>query len=169
MNRKKLIETLISEGFTEKTLSRMTDKELTAISERIVTTAKALKTNPEIQAIANDPNTSVEIQEKDNEEVEEWVVNVAESKFTNFTSKSEIMEIIQTKVGETFKPMPATKATKGHNGVPEFMSFDAIVAAEPATKPAEPITKPDTPTKPKTPYEPGPGTNPKPKALREKK
>lgn len=86
------------------------------------------------------------------------------------------MEIIGTKVKETSTPMPANKARKGHNGVPEFMSYDAIVSNQPSPSPAEPDidtpTKPGTPekpSKPKTPYEPGPGTNPKPKAMGEEK
>jgi hypothetical protein len=84
------------------------------------------------------------------------------------------MEIISSKVKETSTPMPATKARKGHNGIPEFMSYDAIVSTQPS--PAQPDidtpTKPGTPekpSKPKTPYEPGPGTNPKPKAMGEEK
>jgi hypothetical protein len=86
------------------------------------------------------------------------------------------MEIISSKVKETSTPMPATKARKGHNGIPEFMSYDAIVSNQPSPSPAQPDidtpTKPGTPekpSKPKTPYEPGPGTNPKPKAMGEEK
>jgi hypothetical protein len=66
------------------------------------------------------------------------------------------------------------KVKKGHNGVPEFMSYDSIVAAaEPTTKPA-PTKEPGTKTPPKkdprkTPFQPGPGPNPKPKALKETK
>jgi hypothetical protein len=97
---------------------------------------------------------------------------LAESKFSHFTSKSDIMGIITEKVKEAAIPMPATKPTKGHNGVPEFMSFDAIVGAEPAPTPAQPEVLPDTdapptekPSEPKTPYQPGPGTDPKPKAM----
>lgn len=108
-------------------------------------------------------------------EVEEWVLNLSESKYSQFTSKNDIMNIISEKMETTFQPMPSTKAKKGHNGVPEFMTYDSIVAAaEPAPAPTKPDV--DTPTKPKTPgkpsidpFEPGPGTDPKPKALAEKK
>lgn len=112
------------------------------------------------------------VQRESVSEVEEWVLNLAESKYSHFTSKKDIMGVINEKVGEAFQPMPMSKPRKGHNGVPEFMSYDSIVASQPAP------TKPDvdTPTKPKTPekptidpYEPGPGTDPKPKALAEKK
>ena len=112
---------------------------------------------------------------KENTEIKEWVLSLAESKFTKFTSKKDIMGIINEKVMETSKPMPR-KAKIGHNGVPEFMTYDSIVGNNPSTapSPSQPEVVPDAPprekpNKPKTPYQPGPGTNPKPKALAEKK
>jgi hypothetical protein len=112
---------------------------------------------------------------KENTEITEWVLSLAESKFTKFTSKKDIMGIINEKVMETSKPMPR-KAKIGHNGVPEFMTYDSIVGNNPSTapSPSQPEVSPDAPprekpNKPKTPYQPGPGTNPKPKALAEKK
>lgn len=102
-------------------------------------------------------------------DVKEWVETLAENNFHSFTSKNEIMELIQTKITEQ-EVGPNVK--KGHNGVPEFMSYDSITKSEvkeqnPTTKPkTKPTTKPSTP-KPKTPYQPGPGKNPKPKALKE--
>jgi hypothetical protein len=112
---------------------------------------------------------------KENTEIKEWVLSLAESKFTKFTSKKDIMGIINEKVMETSKPMPR-KAKIGHNGVPEFMTYDSIVGNNPSTapSPSQPEVSPDAPpkekpNKPKTPYQPGPGTNPKPKALSEKK
>jgi hypothetical protein len=73
------------------------------------------------------------------------------------------MEMIDLKLREDV----GSKVKTGHNGIPEFMTYDEISNtenAEPLTKPAP--TKPKTsPTiKPKTPYQPGPGKNPKPKA-----
>jgi hypothetical protein len=112
---------------------------------------------------------------KENTEIKEWVLSLAESKFTKFTSKKDIMGIINEKVMETSKPMPR-KAKIGHNGVPEFMTYDSIVGNNPSTapSPSQPEVSPDAPprekpNKPKTPYQPGPGTNPKPKSLSEKK
>lgn len=112
---------------------------------------------------------------KENTEITEWVLSLAESKFTKFTSKKDIMGIINEKVMETSTPMPR-KAKIGHNGVPEFMTYDSIVGNNPSTapSPSQPEVSPDAPprekpNKPKTPYQPGPGTNPKPKALAEKK
>lgn len=115
---------------------------------------------------------------KDINETKNWVKNLVENKeFHSFTSKNEIMELIQTKLNESeMMTQHGPKVKKGHNGIPEFMSYDAIVAAaepktEPSTKPA-PTKDPGTKTPPKkdprkTPFKPGPGPNPKPKALKE--
>ena len=110
-------------------------------------------------------------------EVEEWVLDLTESKYSNFTSKKDIMNIISEKLETTFQPMPSTKAKKGHNGVPEFMTYDSIMAAAqpaPVETPTETPTKPKTPTRPQEdepfdPFEPQPGPDTKPKALAEKK
>ena len=273
MNRKDIIEKLLSEGFTERTLSRMTDKELLTLSKTMLSeeTVMVSKKNPNAaQDIANakKQNKTIETYEskgdvcpicgmkdctckdkkhknvnekeekpsaglskkkkgeivkkakkgedigkkgksfkdieskakksgadnpkavaaaamwknikresvKDVSEIEEWVLNLAESKYTNFTSKKDIMTIINEKVSEAAIAMPTTKARKGHNGIPEFMTYDSIVANQPApSKPdVDTPVKPKTPTKPNTnptidPFQPGPGVNPKPKALAEKK
>jgi hypothetical protein len=106
---------------------------------------------------------------RENVEVKEWVKTLAENNFHSFTSKNEIMDLISTKITEQ---EVGSNVKKGHNGVPEFMSYDSISKSEvkeqsPTTKPkTKPTTKPSTP-KPKTPYQPGPGKNPKPKALKE--
>jgi hypothetical protein len=113
-------------------------------------------------------------------EIKNWVKNLVETEeFHSFTSKNEIMELIQTKLNESeMMVQHGPKVKKGHNGVPEFMTYDSIVAAaepktEPTTKPA-PTKDPGTKTPPKkdprkTPFQPGPGPNPKPKALKETK
>jgi hypothetical protein len=93
-------------------------------------------------------------------EVKEWVDRLAENNFHSFTSKNEIMELIKTKINEV-EVGPNVK--KGHNGIPEFMSYEAI------TKPAPTKPKVDPGTKPRTPYSPKPGEKSKPKALKEKK
>ncbi len=202
MNRKLIIEKLVMEGFSDKTLSRLSDNELITLSNTVLKEAGSVMmkktTSPAEVKKYTDAGFNVQLTEKNktkvcsvcgmkdckckdkkhkenkSQEIEEWVLDLAESKYSHFTSKKDIMGVINEKVGETFQPMPKSKARKGHNGVPEFMSYDAIVASQPA--PAE--TKPDvdTPTKPKTPekptidpYAPGEGTDPKPKALAEKK
>ena len=93
-------------------------------------------------------------------EVKEWVNRLAENNFHSFTSKNEIMELIKTKINEV-EVGPNVK--KGHKGIPEFMSYEAI------TKPAPTKPKVDPGTKPRTPYSPKPGEKSKPKALKEKK
>ena len=112
----------------------------------------------------------------DVKEIKNWVKGLVENKeFHSFTSKNEIMELIQTKLTEsdTMTHQFGPKVKKGHNGIPEFMSYDAIVSAEPKTAPSKPApqTKPGTRPTPtrredprKTPFQPGPGPNPKPKA-----
>jgi hypothetical protein len=112
---------------------------------------------------------------KENTELSEWVLSLAESKFTKFTSKKDIMSIINEKVMTTSNPMPG-KAKIGHNGVPEFMTYDMIKGNQPSTAPSpnQPEVLPDVdpkekPNRPKTPYEPGPGIDPKPQASTRKK
>jgi hypothetical protein len=109
---------------------------------------------------------------REEDETKNWVKSLVENeKFHSFTSKNEIMELIQTKLTETTH---GANVKKGHNGIPEFMTYDTLKSKEmggPATAPTKPkpTTKPGTRPKPKTPYQPGPGPNPNPKALFEKK
>ena len=115
-------------------------------------------------------------KKEDVKEIKNWVKGLVENKeFHSFTSKNEIMELIQTKLteSETMTHQFGPKVKKGHNGIPEFMSYDAIISAEPKTAPSKPApsTKPGTKPTPtrredprKTPFQPGPGPNPKPKA-----
>ena len=109
-------------------------------------------------------------------EVKEWVNNLAENNlYHSFTSKNEIMELIQTKLNEsaTMTHEFGPKVKQGHNGIPEFMTYDSIASSGPTTAPTKPkpTVKPGQKPgqKPKTPYQPGPGPNHKPKALGEKK
>ena len=227
MKRSTLVDNLIKEGMSEKTLVRFTDKQLSDLHERIVTTTQAMASNPEIQKLANDPNKTVEVKEtlkgnqkkldknhngkidgqdfkilkgqkkevkkgekcdkcdcpksecKCDHSVKEWVEKLVENKYHSFTSKNEIMELISFKLNESDTMVQhGSKVKKGHNGIPEFMSYEAIVdAAEPKTAPTtkpsptkEPGTKPAPNKDPrKTPFRPGPGPNPKPKALKEDK
>jgi len=114
-------------------------------------------------------------KKEDVKEIKNWVKGLVENKeFHSFTSKNEIMELIQTKLTESDTMVQhGPKVKKGHNGIPEFMSYDAIVSAEPKTAPSKPApsTKPGTRPTPtrredprKTPFLPGTGPNPKPKA-----
>jgi len=83
--------------------------------------------------------------------------------------QNEIMELIKTKLNEV-EVGPNVK--KGHNGIPEFMSYEAILDVQDSstiTKPAPTKPKVDPGTKPATPWSPKPGERSKPKALKEKK
>lgn len=100
-------------------------------------------------------------------EVKEWVKNLAESNYHSFTSKNEIMELIGSKLNESDIQYGAN-VKKGHNGIPEFMSYDVIKGDNsPKIAPAKPKVDPGTKPKRQSPFQPGPGPNPKPKALKE--
>jgi len=92
----------------------------------------------------------------------EWVNNVVGKNVHPFTSKNEIMELIQAKLTEQTDVEVDT--------LPDFLTGDAIMSAspqtaEPTTKPTtKPGTKPTTRPTPKTPFQPGPGPKHNPKA-----
>jgi len=192
MKRSELVKVLMNEGISEKTLVNFSDKQLFDLHERMVISADKLKSDPKLQAIANDPNTEVEVKEdlkgnqkkldknhngkidgqdfkilqgqkkkksvksdEKDKEVKEWVESLAENNYHSFTSKNEIMEMIQFKLQEA-----GPNVNIGHNGIPEFMTHDGDVETKPATPKVTPGTKP----KPHNPNQPGPFTKPKPKA-----
>jgi len=64
MKRDVIVSQLIKEGFSEKTLVRFSDKQLSDLHERIVIDADKLKTNQKLKDLANDPNTEVEVEEE---------------------------------------------------------------------------------------------------------
>lgn len=109
----------------------------------------------------NKPGKTKTDKDKD---LKEWVNKVVEKNIHPFTSKKDIMGLIEAKLNEQEVAEPETET------LPEFLTYDAIKgAAEPMTKPApvkEPGTKPTTRPTPKTPYRPGPGINPAPKAVK---
>jgi hypothetical protein len=107
---------------------------------------------------------------RENKEINEWVEDVAKKHYHPFTSKNDIMEMISSKMEEM-------NEEGKENKLPGFLKAKAIkssggdVVTAPATPKTKPTTKPGTkpvvkPT-PKTPYKPGPGTNPHPKGLKE--
>jgi hypothetical protein len=103
-------------------------------------------------------------------EMNEWVNALAEENFHSFTSKNEIMELINFKLNESETHEFGENVKTGHNGLPEFMTYDAISDNGPKIAPSKPKVDPGTkPSKPRTPFQPGPGVNPKPKALKEDK
>jgi hypothetical protein len=252
MKRKDIISKLMSEGFSEKTLVNLNDKQLHALSERILSEqtapAPAGQSKPITKVAAQDVGTQqnlqakgmpMQIYEKDVKEgidepklgaepkktdekeiiikranakikkaiedgkgyqdyitaikkvnggklpdsteklvvdkeykklpakeketvseVKKWVNKIVESKVHPFTSKKEIMELIQSKLTDE-------KDTEVDT-LPDFLTGEAILGAgtaEPTTKPiTKPTTKPGTKPTPKTPYQPGPGPKHNPKA-----
>ena len=108
-------------------------------------------------------------KEKDSDDkktIKEWVDSVADKYYHSFTSKNDIMEMIATKM----------KQAQTGEKLPKFLSYKGIMGGEVETAPAVPKTRPTTkpgttpktpPTPRKTPYRPGPGINPHPKALSE--
>ena len=217
MKRSQIVEKLINEGFSEKTLVKFSDRQLNDLSVRIFGEATkmipkgnkaevdaAIKnketfmtyegeveetekpTDKQLKALDKNKNKKIDAEDfkllrkgkktsslkKENKEVKNWIGNLVNEKYHNFTKKGEIMELIQSKMTNSTSHGPNVK--KGHNGIPEFMSYDEISKSEvkeggTTTKPkTKPTTNPSKP-KPKTPYNPGPGKNPKPKALKENK
>jgi hypothetical protein len=80
------------------------------------------------------------------------------------------MELINSKLNESEKHEFGANVKTGHNGLPEFMTYDSIVNSGPKIAPSKPKVDPGTkPSKPKTPFQPGPRVNPNPKALKEDK
>jgi hypothetical protein len=234
MKRNEIIQKLINEGFSEKTLVNFTDKQLNDLSSRMLGEqstgrgAVIMKkgSNPTDIKRVTDSGMNVELREKEegglnpvdtlksdeiskiwnhikggeepskkemkldifkymkkhdctlqslkekclNEsqlEVNEWVSNLAETNYHSFTSKNEIMELISMKLNESDSHEFGPNVKTGHNGLPEFMTYDAITsAAQPAPTIAPPKTKPGVAPKRKHPLQPGPGPNPRPKAIR---
>lgn len=202
MKRNELVKSLMEEGFSEKTLVNFSDKQLITFASRILGEADIMISKKDPNATqkiedAKNKNQSIETYEEEIKgdessdenskekkdkvsknikkgkkfEIKNWVKQVTNENFHSFTSKNEIMEMIQFKLKEQ---EVGSKVKKGHNGIPEFMSYDVIsgtetIDAEPTTKPAPVKPKTNPGTKPRTPYQPGPGKNPKPKALKETK
>ncbi len=192
MKRSQLIEALVKEGFSERTLSNFTDKQIIVLSERIIgeqpvdrkgSVVMKKASNPMDVKKITDAGVNVELREKlvgnqkkldknhngkidgqdfkimkgqkkkekssddlskEKNEVNEWVDSLVENNYHSFTSKNEIMELIQVKLNE-------------NNPAPSQPKPDAPVREKPTTKPGKP--------KRENPFEPK--HTPKPKALSE--
>lgn len=226
MNRKQTISRLIKEGFSEKTLAGLDDKQLSILSKRILGEQYMTNQTPVVNVSKTDMATQNklkqekrpfatyegEMKEGDDQNIErdeiikkikfkiehsddevkienlkellrrmgekveepeevpmmglnEWVDKIVGDTVHPFTSKNEIMSLIQQKLTEQEVAEPEVETET----LPEFLTYDAIKGAQPA--PAEPTTKPttrpgkpDQKPRPRTPYQPGPGINPRPKA-----
>ena len=187
MNRKTKIEKLISEGISMETLINFTDKNINSLYSRVVSEqetkdVKLSSDTPNIKTVVDKLKTQgvddIEITEtdlvvkkkkptfvKNKKQVKDVVNKLVETKYTNFTSKKDILEMISSKLGET------KETDINEKKIPEFMTYDSITADAPTKTPTKVPTKPTTSpgVRPKTPYNPGPGKNPKPKAMGEDK
>lgn len=178
MKRNEIVERLLKEGFSEKTLLKFNDVQLNKLAEKILSeeTVMISKSSPTYDAdlvAAKQAKKTIETYEETEEEVEEetvtpeeksnelneWVKTVIEKNYHAVATKGEVMEAIKTKLeeAETMIPMPA-KAKKGHNGIPEFMTYDAITDAG---QPSEAPTRRETPTRERPTREKEPSENPR--------
>jgi len=243
MKRIDIVTKLLKEGFSEKTLANLSDKQLKMLSDRILaeqaplpvinvsktdmTTQNALRQQkkpfatyesemtededgekPKFKSktewlkskgIIKDDDKKEKTEEEGKKEepketiahasqpvskpgdggvdLTEWVKNVVGKNIHPFTSKNEIMGLIEAKLHEQEVAEPPVKHVDPYrspelkkNYLPDFLTYDEIKGAEVA-EPAEPKVKPRTNPgeplkKPRkgNPYQPGPGINPNPKA-----
>jgi hypothetical protein len=178
MKRSQIIQKLLKEGFSEKTLVNFNDKQLKALSTRILSEQEdGVEHIPQADASAIDnakktKKRFVTYEEESDVEndvqvegVKKWVKKLAKENHNPYTSKKEIMSLIQEKV------------TNSGANVPEFMTYDAIAAQperstetrpvptkEPGTKQPARENPRRAPFKPKHPEKPI--VEPKPKAVR---
>lgn len=179
MNREKIVSQLIKEGFSEKTLVKFNDNQLNKLAKKILSEQTVVQSTKTVydskdpkqvaalnQALKNPTQLkgSIEVKETDvdeeneeavdnTEEMNEWVKRVIEKNYHAVATKGAILETIKVKIQEkaTMIPMPA-KAKRGHNGIPEFMTYDSIVtSAKPEEAPSQPEVIPDKPTREKPP------------------
>lgn len=163
---------VVPKGTNPVDVKKMTDQGLNVeLREKKKEVGEELKGNQ--KKLDKNKNGKIDAEDfkllRKKKDVKEWVENLANENFHSFTSKNEIMELIKTKLNEV-EVGPNVK--KGHNGIPEFMSYEAILDVQDSstiTKPAPTKPKVDPGTKPATPWSPKPGERSKPKALKEKK
>jgi hypothetical protein len=101
------------------------------------------------------------IHENKKLEVSNWVQKLAEQKYHSFTSKNEIMEMIKGKLSEQ---EVGSKVKRGHNNIPEFMSYDSIKNSDVEVIPAKPKVDPGKKPGRLSPFKDKPSVKPKPKA-----
>jgi hypothetical protein len=116
------------------------------------------------------PSSTETIINGKDKNLNEWVSGIVEKNYHPFTSKNEIMELIQKKITEQTDVEIVEPET---STLPESLKFDSIKGAgeaQPTTKPTtKPGTKPTTRPTPKTPFQPGIGPKHNPKAIAEEK
>lgn len=183
MKRLDLIKEFISEGFTHKFLSKLTDKQLNDLSERVLSeqTLNIPKDdNQSIEKAKQEKKQFVTYEEKEevdeasspaqqaaiavnmkkkgkkpkNEEMDEWVESVVKEKYhTNVTTKKEIYEIIGS-MSDGLGDAKNMFSVDEQQPSPAKPDTDAPVREKPTTRPGKP--KRENPFQPKH--------KPKPKA-----
>jgi hypothetical protein len=171
MKRIDIIEKLIAEGFSEKTLVKFNDNQLSKLSTKLLgeglkVKADDLKNDPALADKLKDKDVTVVPEEMDAvesvkkdplkqkksalnmEKLNAFVENVVDKKYHSLATKGDIVSLIKERMNE-----PVTNISEKTKGkLPEFMSFDSIVsAAEPQTKPdpKSPETIPSKPSEPR--------------------
>jgi hypothetical protein len=193
MKRIDIIKKLLKEGFTERTLSILDDKQLLSlnkimVNEQPIGSVIASKKTP-ITDIKNltKGGLNVELREKDHHEEEEeekevygsrrkrglkkrstkLIEKLVENKyFYNFTSKGDIVNLIKRKLNEN-----------SEEELPDFLTSRAIKSSKRKSSQVEEDTKTKPTTKPKeekkvrkNPFNPGPKpqTGPQAEGLKRK-
>lgn len=181
MKRVDLIKELISEGFTDKFLSRLTDKQLNDLSERVLSEQtlnipkddnqsiekakqekKQFVTYEEEEEVdeASSPAQQAAIainmkkkgKEPKNEEMDEWVESVVKENYhTNVTTKKEIYEIIGS-ISDGLGDAKNMFSVDEQQPSPAKPDRDTPVRERPTTRPERPKRR--NPFEPK--HKPGP-------------
>lgn len=189
MKRTEIIEKLIKEGFSEKTLVKFNDNQLMKFADKMlkeaqtVTTTKTVYNSKDPKDIAalntvlKTPDAlkdqSVEVKEVDGAKIPKRkkgksILNLKDpSAFVeNVVSKKYHSVTTKSEIMEMVKlKMSGTVSEelseRKMSKLPEFLSFDSIVSAgKPEESPAQPEVIPDTPTREKPKREDDPRRRP---------
>lgn len=181
MKRIDIIEKLIAEGFSEKTLVRFNDKQLEKLSSKILKEglkikADDLKSDPALADKLKDKDVTIVPEEEEVvkkgdakqkkstlniKKLNAFVENVVDKEYHTLATKGDIVSLIKERINT-----PKNNITEKLQGrLPEFMSFDSIISAgQPQTEPAPqtPETIPSRPSEPKI----SPDENPRKRPFR---
>tara|TARA_B110000444_G_C18839984_1_gene598285 strand:+ start:2644 stop:3213 length:570 start_codon:yes stop_codon:yes gene_type:complete len=169
MKRSVVITKLLNEGFTEKFLSKLTDKQVTELSSRVLSeeTLNIPKDDQQgvddaksknVKFVTYEEETEEEDEELDEEQsIEEWVEGVVKENYhTDTTTKKEIYEMIGALSDSPEALVNAMDyfSVDEQSPEPSKPDTDAPVREKPTTRPGKP--------KRENPFEPK--HKPKPKA-----
>lgn len=170
MKRIEIIEKLIAEGFSEKTLVRFNDKQLEKLSNKVLKEAQTVTTTKTVYnskdpkdvaalntALRNPTVDKNKIEVKEDEEnvenkkvkkldlkkLNEFVDQAVEKNYHSMTTKGDIVSLIKERLDES--DIEISERMKGK--LPEFMSFDSIVSAGEKEAPEKEAPEVDTPEK----------------------